>query len=115
MHMDIGDVVFEHRNKICVADFSKWISRFYQESDYQLTLMTTKEREHLYSKREVRNALEAKEFIKNAGYPSLKEALHMARDGNLVGIPHSAEDINRLYDIYGPPVESIHGKMVNKK
>jgi len=39
----------------------------------------------------------------------------MATDGNIIGITHTAEEINRQHDIYGPTVKSIRGKMVNKK
>ena len=77
--------------------------------------MTADEREHLYAKKGVKRALEAKEFIKNAGCPSLKEAVHLAQDGNIIGLPQTAADISRYYDIYGPPVEAIRGMTTNKK
>ncbi len=50
----------------------------------QQSLMTTDECEHLYTKKEVKLALEAKEFIKNAGYSSLKEAVHLAQDVSII-------------------------------
>ena len=34
----------------------------------------------------------AKEFVKNAGFVSEQEALGMARDGNIVGLPVTASD-----------------------
>ncbi len=32
------------------------------------------------------------------------------RDGNLVNVPHSVDDIRRYYTIYGPQVEVVRGK-----
>jgi hypothetical protein len=43
--------------------------------------------------------MEASEFIRNAGYPSVKEVLNPVKDGNLVGIPYSADDIRRYFEI----------------
>jgi hypothetical protein len=81
-----------------------------------LSLVTTREREHLYTKKEVQKARDAREFLKNAGYPSECEAIHMIRDGNIENIPISVEDIKNSFDIYGaPPVEMIRGKMTKKK
>jgi hypothetical protein len=33
--------------------------------------MTLEEREHLYTRKEMRRALKAEEFVRNAGYPRL--------------------------------------------
>jgi len=115
VHTPMKDVVFLKKNKMYVADFSDWINPEYKNTQAQLSLMTADEREHLYTKKEVKRALEAKEFIKNAGYPSLKEAVHLAQDGNIIGMPQTATDITRYYDIYGPPVEAIRGMTTNKK
>jgi hypothetical protein len=64
----------------------------------ELSLLTVKEKEDLYTMREVRKALEAGEFLKSMGYPSQKEALGIVRDGNVNNIPYTAADINRFYD-----------------
>ena len=54
----------------------------------------------------------ARDFVKNAGFVSEREALDMARDGNIVGLPVTADDIKLAYRIYGPPPEFIKGRMV---
>jgi len=56
----------------------------------------------------------ARDFVKNAGFVSEREALGMARDGNLVGLSVIADDIKLAYRIYGPPPEFIKGRMVFK-
>ena len=62
-------------------------------------MMTVDEHEHLYTKKEVKRALEAKEFIVNAGSPTFNEAVHVAQDSNIIGLPQTAADITRYYDI----------------
>ena len=91
-----------------VADFSAWIQ---DHDESNLIMMNAEEREHLYTRKEVRKALEAKEFLRKAGYPSEKEAVHLARDGNLDGMRESADDVWRYLDIYGKQVEALQGKM----
>jgi hypothetical protein len=107
VHMPDRDLVFERRDLMYVADFSDWIV---DEEELKLNLMTVQEREHLYNRKEIRHALKAKEFLRNAGYPSEKEAIHLARDGNIVGMPESPNDIQRYFDVYGRQVEAVRGK-----
>ena len=54
----------------------------------------------------------AKEFVKNAGFVSEQEALGMASDGNIIGLPVTADDIKLAFRIYGPPPEFIKGRTV---
>jgi hypothetical protein len=108
------DLKFVRRDKLYVADFSNWISDTYNESNLMLSLMTIEEREHMYTRKEKRRALEAREFIKNAGYPSRNEAIHMVRDGNINNVPVTVNDINNYYDIYGPMVEIVRGKTTGR-
>ena len=101
------DLVFERYDMMYVANFSDWIV---DEEELELNLMTVQEREHLYNCKEIRHALKAKEFLPNAGYPSEKEANHLARDGNIVGMPEIPNDIQRYFDVYGRQVEAVRGK-----
>jgi hypothetical protein len=68
----------------------------------------------MYTRKQKRRALEAKEFIKNAGYPSRNEAIHLVRDGNINNVPVSVNDVNNYYDIYGPVVEVVRGKTTRR-
>jgi hypothetical protein len=97
-----------------VADFSEWLAEHEQSQSSHLNFMTIQEHQHLYNAREVQKALEAKEFLRNAGYPSMKEALNLVRDGDLVGIPYSPDDIRRYYDISKPQVENVRGTMTKQ-
>ena len=56
----------------------------------------------------------ARDFIRNAGFVSEREAVDMARDGNITGLPVTADDIRLAYRIYGPPPEFVKGRTVYK-
>ena len=115
VHMADRDLKFVRRNKLYVADFSDWMDPDYEECNALLSLLTVEEKEHMYTRKEIKHALQAKEFIKNAGYPSRNEAIHLIRDGNINNVPVGVDDVNRYYDIYGPMVEQVRGKSTTKK
>jgi hypothetical protein len=78
-------------------------------------LLTAEQKEELYTKREVRKALEAGELLKALGYPTLKEALNIVRDGNVRNVPHTAEDVRRFFGIYGPQVPGLRGRTTKSR
>jgi hypothetical protein len=75
---------------------------------------TVKQRESIYSAKEVKKARDAQEFLRNSGYPSEKEAAHLISDGNITGVPHMAQDIHRAFDIYGRSPAAVRGKMTKQ-
>jgi len=109
VHMEDKDVVFYNKNKIYVADFSEWIT------EGGISMMTVQERESMFSKKQVKAAKEAGEFVKNAGYPSEEAAIKLVRDGNVNNVPIQVNDIKTYFEIYGPPIESIRGKTTASK
>ena len=109
VHMPEKDVVFYQRNKIYVADFSEWIT------PNALSFMTKEERESMFTKKQVRAAQMAGEFIRNAGFPSETEAIKMVRDGNLKDLPVEVNDVKSYFEIYGSPIESVKGKTTARK
>jgi hypothetical protein len=98
VHLDDRDVVFKHRDGMYVADFSDWLiddeERVAQVSK-DLCLFTVEERESLYSRKQVRRALEAGEYLRALGYPSLQDAINTVKDGNVRNIPYGVEDVRR--------------------
>jgi hypothetical protein len=73
VHMDERDVVFTRRDKMYVADFSDWLVEDQDrvgELYSTLSLMILREKESLYTSKQVRRALEAGQFLKALGYPS---------------------------------------------
>ena len=94
VHLPDRDLIFKRRGKLYHGGFSDWINLDGDAS--KLLLMTMQDKEHLYTKKEVQKARDAKEFLKNAGYPSEREAIHMIRDGNIDNIPVSIEDIKNI-------------------
>jgi hypothetical protein len=68
-----------------------------------------------YTKDEVKRAMEAKEFIKNSGYPSLDEARHLILDGNIQNTPNLVlVDFERSLQVYGLYPEYVKGKLTRK-
>jgi hypothetical protein len=112
VHMDERDVVFTRRDKMYIADFSDWLVEDQDrvgELYSTLSLMTVREKESLYTSKQVRRALEAGEFLKALGYPSERDELELLRTGNVRNIPHSPDDVRRFYTVYGPQVEALRG------
>jgi hypothetical protein len=78
---------------------------------------TVRENELVYTRDEVRRAKLAYELVRNSGYPSPSEVVHLLQDGNVRGIPATLgrADVERAYRIYGVHPEYVRGKMTNKK
>ncbi len=73
---------------------------------------TARENEQLYTKTQIKNAKQAYELLKNSGYTSQEEAVHLLQDGKIYGLPNlTREDIERAYEIYGVSPEYVRGKM----
>jgi hypothetical protein len=114
VHMDHRDVVFSRREKMYVADFSDWLAVDQQRVEQlytSLSLMTVSYKENLCTRKEVRRALEAGEFLKALGYPSERDALEVLYAGNVrksltVRMTLRASS---FYTIDGPQVEAIRG------
>jgi hypothetical protein len=105
VHMPDRDLVFKKGNNLYVAE---WYAEGTVES-------TVQENEVLYSKEQVCRAKEAHEFLKNSGYPSLGEAVHLLMDGNVRGVPMlMREDLERAYKIYGEHPAYVRGKLTRK-
>jgi hypothetical protein len=97
VHMGDRDLVFNRRDKLNVAE---WGSE-------RTVAATVQENEQLYTKEEVRRAKLAYEFVRNSGYPSLGEAVHLLTDGNIRNVPVLLPaDVERAYQIYGPHLGS---------
>jgi hypothetical protein len=74
-----------------------------------------KDNEAEYTKREVEKGKEAFLFVKNAGFPSEEEAIHLIEDGNIVDVPNlTRSDVKRAFKIYGQHMESVRGKMTQR-
>jgi hypothetical protein len=105
VNMGGRDLVFNRREKLYVAGWGT----------ENTGAATVQENEQLHMKEEVRRAKLAHEFIKNSGYPSLGEAVHLLTVGNMRNIPVLLPaDVERAYNIYGPHPEYVRGQMVKK-
>jgi len=117
IHLDDRDIAFKRRDGMYVADFSDWLiddEERVAEVSKDLCLFTVEERESLYSCKQVRRALEAGEYLRALGYPSLQDVIKIVRDGNVRNIPNGVEDVRRFFDIYGAQIPALRGKTTKK-
>jgi hypothetical protein len=71
--------------------------------------------ESLFTKAEVARAKVAYNLLKNAGYPSLEEFIHLVEGGNIHELPGiSRADIIRAFEIYGLSMKYVRGKMTRQ-
>jgi hypothetical protein len=94
VHLGNGKTVeFARRNKLYVADWS--VTGLY-------VCATVRENEMLYMRDEVRRAKVAYDLIRNSGYPSPIEAVHLIHDGNVRGLPVALTraDIEQFFQKY---------------
>jgi hypothetical protein len=71
---------------------------------------TTVENEGLYTRKDLNKARLATEFLRNAGYPTEKEAVRLVEDGNVTNILIMGQDIQQAFQVYSKPVEAVRGK-----
>jgi hypothetical protein len=108
VHLPDRNLEFTRRGKFYVADMSAWIQQ-------AKSVNATAQIGIPYTKREVERAERAMDFVRQAGYPSEKEAIHLANDGNILGLDLTGDDIRRGFEIFGRPAAAIRGKATKKK
>ena len=117
VHLETRDLVFHRRNKIYVGDMRDWET--YPQSLAQHAMVTTiSQNESTLSKRELRGVQAARSIIRTAGYPTLKEAIHLVEDGNIIGLNVTAMDIRKAYEVDtvgGVTPAMAKGKGVNRR
>ena len=112
VHMDDRDLVFHRRDKLYVADMREWESYEYEP---MVMVTTAAENEANYTSKEIKRAKQARELVVNAGYSSEREAVKLAGDGNITGVPITGRDIKRSFDIYGKPTAYVRGRRTAQK
>jgi hypothetical protein len=112
VHLDDQDLVFYKRDKLYVADMREWGN---QEYEHVALVSTAAENESKYTAREVQKARLARDMVVNAGFSSEKEALGLVNDGNLTGVPITARDVKRSFEIYGKTTSGVRGRRTAHK
>ncbi len=93
VHLPEQDLEFKRKGKLYVADFTEHKPLYVMQ---------------VYTKAEEERAKRAYELVRNSGYPSYQEAIHLVEDGNIAQLPElTAEDVRRAYDLYGNPLEYV--------
>jgi hypothetical protein len=92
---------FEPRGKLYIADFV---------CDGQVHVTKA------YTNVEDEKARQAYELIRNGGFASYQEAMHLVQDGHFAHLPVlSAADVDRAYELYRVHPKYVRGEMVKKK
>jgi hypothetical protein len=76
---------------------------------------TVAENEALYTKRELKEALQAKKFMRTMVMPSVKSVLERLRSGSILNCPVLPEHVLRAVEIWGPDLMALKGRTVKKK
>ena len=104
IHMPEADIVFNRKAGMYMADWSQYRNIF-------TTTTNT-----IYTKVQEEQAKQAYELLRTSGFPSIREAIHLLQDGNIVNLPNiTIDDLRRAYEIFGTPPEFIRGQMTKKK
>ena len=75
---------------------------------HRALVQTVDENMHLYSKKDIAKAREARDMLAKMGFPSVESAMHMVKNGN--GFTITKEDFIRADSIWGKDIASIKGK-----
>jgi hypothetical protein len=106
VRMQDRNVEFKCREKLYVVD---WVVDTY-------ACATVQENALVYTKEELRRAKEVYELVRNSGYPSPNDAMHLLTDGNIRGMPVlTVADLQRAYKVYGIHPEYVRGQLTKKK
>lgn len=80
-----------------------------------LTIETVYEKEKKYSTTEVKKVRQARDMMRQLGYPSTRDMIKMIVKGMMINIPVTVQDVMRAEKIYGPDVASLKGKTAKRK
>jgi len=101
VHMPEGDILFEKKGKLHVADFAA----------YRGNVLATQ----VYIKAETVCTHAVQELIRNAGYPSYQELINILQDGNFAHLPNlTAKDVHQAYDLYGKLAAFMWGRITKQ-
>ena len=112
VHMRGRDLVFRKRDKLYVANMLDWGSK---DNPHRALVSTVSDNESRYTAKEVKRAREVREMVSNAGFSSEREALGLVNDGNLAGVPVTARDVKRSFDIHGKSTPGVRGRRTAHK
>lgn len=109
VHTDEYDIVFEKVGGQYCSNILDWESR--RHSVFNIV----SDREKLYTKKEIEGARRARMFQKNAGCLSYGRATIMIEGNQFEGMDLTVRDLDIAYDIYGPVVQEVRGKLTKRK
>ena len=110
VHMKNRDLVFWLRDKFYVADMREW-----SKGGARALVTTVTANESRYSRAEVQRARTARELVTKSGFSSERDVLGLVNDGNVLGVPVTANDVRRSFEIYGKSPGALRGRRTEHK
>ncbi len=88
----------------------------YNVPEHRLMAVTSVEENKLgYSKRELTDAVRARELSARVAYPSNKDLAELLTTGGIINCPVTAHDVARAEKIFGPDIAVLKGKTPKRK
>lgn len=109
IHTNEYDMVFEKVGGQYCSNILDWEPR--RHSVFNIV----SDREKLYTIKEIEGARRARMFQKNAGCLSYGRAIIMIEGNQFEGMDLTVRDLDIAYDIYGPVVQEVRGKLTKRK
>ena len=116
-------VNIQENDDICVdikTDVSSSTSSFAgnvmaEDNDEEIYLSTITERKKQFNTRQLKMIEQCKEFIENAGYPSLDKAIRQVESGAIQDVQITSADLKNYCSVYDTSSAYWKGKMTHKK
>ena len=84
---------------------------YHDTKNREVTLIkTVQENEEGYSKRQIKDAQEARDIYAKVGYPSPRDFHKLIAENIILNCPVTVEDVIRADKIYGQDIHSLKGK-----
>ena len=84
---------------------------YHDTKNCEVTLIqTVQENEKGYSKRQIKDAQEARDLYSKVGYPSPRDFQKLIAENMILNCPVIVEDVIRADKIYGRDIHSLKGK-----
>ena len=101
---------FVNRGGLYVCNMSRLASRIGVAA-----VTTVDDNMSKYSKREIAGAENARELMRQLGYPSSRDLMDLIKSGGIINSNVTAQDVYRASQIFGADLASLKGKTVTTK
>jgi predicted lactoylglutathione lyase len=102
--------LFVNKGGLYVCDMSTFVQR-----RAVAAVVTVQDNMSKFSKREIAGAENARELMRQLGYPSSRDMMDLIKSGGIMNSSVTAQDVYRASQIFGSDIASLKGKTVTVK